>query len=88
MNHTKRIADALEHYLLRRPIVEEHKDCAVCKQFNAKPRQMKPSIVRTDKELKTLTEDIRLKRTLANSPEEPEAESDTFRYREAEKWKR
>jgi hypothetical protein len=41
----------------------------------------------TDKELKGMENDIRTRRALANSPEEPEAESDSFRYREAERWK-
>ena len=86
MNHLKRIADAIEHYMLRRALVEGHKDCVICAQFNAKPRPMKPSIVRTDKELKGMENDIRTRRAL-DSPEEPEAESDSFRYREAERWK-
>lgn len=87
MNHTKRIADALEHYLMNTRIIEGHKDCVVCTLAKAKPKQMKPSIVRSDKELKALTDQQQVKRVLANSPEEPEAESDSFRYREAERWK-
>lgn len=87
MNHTKRIADALEHYLLATKFIAGHKDCLICAAFLTKPKPMKPSIVRTDKELKALSADIHLRKVLANSAEEPEAESDSFRYREAERWK-
>jgi hypothetical protein len=62
--------------------------CMALKKLDEQPTsQMKPSVVGTDKELKGMENDIRTRRALANSPEEPEAESDSFRYREAERWK-
>ena len=89
MNHTKRIADALEHFVIgAAKVIASHDGCALCALLKPQPaKKMKPSIVRTDKELKGMENDIRTRRALANSPEEPEAESDSFRYREAEKWK-
>ena len=85
MSEQIRIANALEHIVL--PTFDwKHADCRVCEIRNRKPEKLRRGVVHDNKDLRRIEKDIETRRWLASGEEEPEAESDTFRYRERQKW--
>lgn len=84
MKDLARIANILEHHVA--PLMDfQHQGCRICDIRHKKPAAPAKRVVHDSSKLKKIEGDIAHRRMLAGEPE-PEAGSDSFRYRERQKW--